>query len=145
MNKNGHLIFASEFEALLNHSSVSKDIYREGIYHYLTYGYIPAPFSIYKDIKKLLPGEILVFNSEKKEYKTDLYWRLDYSKKLKIDEKEAIFRLRQFVEEAVKIRMISDVPLGAFLSGGIDSSIVVATMSKLSTSKIRTFSIGFEE
>lgn len=145
VNKNGHLIFASEFEALLVHSLVSKDIYYEGIYHFLSYGYIPAPFSVYKDIKKLLPGEILVFDGIRKELKTNFYWKLNYREKLKLSEKEAIFKLRQQVDEAVKIRMISDVPLGAFLSGGIDSSIVVSIMSKFSTSRIKTFSIGFEE
>jgi asparagine synthase (glutamine-hydrolysing) len=141
--KNGSLIFASEFKALLSHPDVAKEIDFEAVDAYLSYGYVPAPLSIYKGIYKLMPGHYLIF--ENNNIKTEKYWSLNFRNKVDLNEEELCVQVRHRVSEAVAIRMISDVPLGAFLSGGIDSSIVVGLMSQLSSQKIRTFSIGFPE
>ncbi len=140
---NGVFSFASEFLALLESEQVKKQINYEAINCYLTFGYIPAPLTIYKEIFKLLPAHYLILKDNKITIKQ--YWQLDYSKKIDISEDEAAEEILRLLKEAVKIRLYSDVPLGAFLSGGIDSSTVVALMSQLSGKKVKTFSIGFEE
>lgn len=141
--KKGKFIFASEFKALLAYPDVSKEINPEGIDAYLTYGYIPAPLTVYKDIYKLPPAHFLIFRNGQIEIKK--YWILNFKDKIDLPEEPLRERVRELVTEAVRIRMISDVPLGAFLSGGIDSSIVVGLMSRISSDKIKTFSIGFSE
>jgi asparagine synthase (glutamine-hydrolysing) len=104
---------------------------------------VPAPLTAYRAIKKLEPGHSLRWR--KGEIKIERYWQPDFSRKLKISEAEAGERLIEILREAVRLRLISDVPLGAFLSGGIDSSAVVALMSEESSEPIKTFAIGFEE
>lgn len=141
--KNGNLIFASEFKAILESGLVEKEINLEALDAYLTYGYVPAPLTIYKNVYKLLPAHYLIL--ENKKLKTYRYWSLNFKDKLRLDEGELTCELRNLVYEAVKIRMISDVPLGVFLSGGIDSTIVTGLMSRISDKKIKTFSIGFTE
>jgi asparagine synthase (glutamine-hydrolysing) len=135
--------FASEFSSLLASSLVEKEINYDAIHYYLTFGYIPAPLTIYKNVFKLLPAHRLILKDKK--ISSERYWQLDYSKKNNIPEEEAEEEILRLLREAVKIRLYSDVPLGAFLSGGIDSSTVVALMSQLSEKKVKTFSIGFEE
>ena len=134
--------FASEFAALLESGKVKKTIDRRALDYYITFGYIPAPLSIYQNVCKLMPGQALIVKENRIRLKH--YWQPDYSAKINISEDEAAQRLLALLEEAVKIRLSSDVPLGVFLSGGIDSSTIVGLMSRL-TSKVRTFSIGFEE
>lgn len=140
---NDHFIFASELKSILLDTAVKREISHESISYYLSFGYIPAPISIFKGIKKIRPGHSLTIDN-KGNIAIRQYWNIklrpehhsmDYFKKKILHE----------LEEAVRIRMISDVPLGAFLSGGIDSSAVVAIMSKLSSEPIKTFSIGFDE
>lgn len=138
---NDGLCFASEMKSLLLHPAINKEINLEALDEYLTYLYIPQEKSIFKNIKKLLPGYILIYKNG--EVETKQYWNIDFSKETKLDEHEIIEELKKCLEEAVKLHLISDVPLGAFLSGGIDSSAVVAFMSKV-TSKVKTFSIGFD-
>lgn len=140
---NGVFCFASEFLALLESGLVKKDIYTESIHYYLTFGYIPAPLTIYNNVFKLMPAHILILKNTK--ITLQQYWRLDYAQKINISEDEAAGEVLRLLKEAVKIRLYSDVPLGAFLSGGIDSSTVVGLMSELSSNKVKTFSIGFEE
>ncbi|HXM34022.1 MAG TPA: asparagine synthase (glutamine-hydrolyzing) [Pyrinomonadaceae bacterium] len=140
---NGELVFASEFSALLRHPKVSREIEPEALHHYLSFMCVPAPLTAYRAIRKLEPGHSLCW--KKGEIKIERYWQPDFSRKLKISEQEAGERLIEILREAVRLRLISDVPLGAFLSGGIDSSAVVALMSEESTEPIKTFSIGFEE
>jgi len=135
--------FASEFSAILASNLIDREINLEAIGYYLTYGYIPAPLTIYKDVLKLPPASMLILKNNKMSLKK--YWQLDYSRKIKISEEEAVEETLRLLKEAVKIRLYSDVPLGAFLSGGIDSSTVVALMSELLGKKVKTFSIGFEE
>jgi len=104
---------------------------------------VPAPLTAYRAINKLEPGHWLRWR--KGEVKTERYWQPDFSKKLDISEEEAGERAVEILRDAVKVRLMSEVPLGAFLSGGIDSSAVVALMSQESSEKVKTFSIGFEE
>lgn len=140
---NGVFCFASEFAALLESGVVKKEINQEAIDYYLTFGYIPAPLTIYRNVFKLLPAHKLILKDG--EISLSQYWQLDYFPKINISEEEAKQEILRLLKEAVKLRLHSDVPLGAFLSGGIDSSTVVAMMSQLSNSKVKTFSIGFED
>jgi asparagine synthase (glutamine-hydrolysing) len=139
----GELVFGSEFTALLEHPRVSRDVDFEAIHHYLSFICVPAPLTAYRAIRKLEPGHSLVWRDG--EIKTERYWQLDFSKKQNIGEEEAGERLVELLREAVRIRLMSEVPLGAFLSGGIDSSAVVALMAQESSERVKTFSIGFDE
>jgi asparagine synthase (glutamine-hydrolysing) len=140
---NGQLIFGSEFSALLLHPDVSREIQPEALDYYLSFMCIPAPLTAYRAIRKLEPGHWLRWR--KGEIETQRYWQPDFTKKLDISEEEAGERTVEILREAVRVRLMSEVPLGAFLSGGIDSSAVVALMSQESSERVKTFSIGFEE
>lgn len=140
---NGKLIFGSEFSALLLHPDISRDIDTEAIHHYLSFMCVPAPLTAYRAIRKLEPGHSLRWR--KGEIRIERYWQPDFSKKIDISEEEAGERAIEILRDAVKVRLMSEVPLGAFLSGGIDSSAVVALMSQESSEPVKTFSIGFEE
>jgi asparagine synthase (glutamine-hydrolysing) len=140
---NGQLVFGSEFMALLQHPDVSRDVNYEAIHHYLSFICVPAPLTAFRAIKKLPPGHWLLWKGG--EIKLERYWQIDFSHKLSIDEEEAGERVVELLRDAVRVRLMSEVPLGAFLSGGIDSSAVVALMAQESSEKVKTFSIGFEE
>ncbi|MEJ7861505.1 MAG: asparagine synthase (glutamine-hydrolyzing) [Pyrinomonadaceae bacterium] len=140
---NGDLIFGSEFRALLAHPSVSREIDFEAIDAYLSYLCIPAPLTAYRQIRKLEPAHWLRWKDGRIEIKR--YWLPDFSKKIKISQAEAEAETMRILRESTRLRMISEVPLGAFLSGGVDSSTVVALMAEESSQPIKTFSIGFEE
>jgi asparagine synthase (glutamine-hydrolysing) len=140
---NGNLIFGSEFTAILKHPEVSREIDYEAIDSYLSYLCVPAPQTAYKQIRKLEPGHWLLWKDGK--IKTERYWIPDFSKKIKISREEAITETIRILREATKLRLIAEVPLGAFLSGGVDSSTVVALMAQESEKPVKTFSIGFEE
>jgi asparagine synthase (glutamine-hydrolysing) len=140
---NGQLVFGSEFSALLQHPGISKDIDFEALNHYLSFMCVPAPLTAYKAIRKLEPGHSLRYR--KGELKLERYWQPDFSQKLNISEQEAGEQTIKILRDAVKVRLMSEVPLGAFLSGGIDSSAVVALMAEESSQPVKTFSIGFEE
>src|ERR1700694_4762584 len=139
----GELVFGSEFTALLQHPGISRDVDFEALHHYLSFICVPAPLTAYRPIRKLEPGHSLLWRQG--EIKTERYWQLDFSKKVSIDEEAAGERVVEFLREAVRIRLMSEVPLGAFLSGGIDSSAVVALMAQESSEQVKTFSIGFDE
>lgn len=140
----GVFSFASEFNALFACVNIPKEINLRAIPDYMTFGYIPAPESIYSNVYKLLPGHILILKH--KEVKIQRYWQLEYKKKNNISFQEAVETTEELLREAVKIRLYSDVPLGVFLSGGIDSSTVVGMMARLNpANKIKTFSIGFDD
>ena len=139
----GSLIFASEFSALLEHPKISREVDQEAIDSYLSYLCVPAPLTAYKHIRKLEPGHWLRWKEGTIE--TKRYWLPDFSKKIKITEQEAIEETTRILRESTRLRMISEVPLGAFLSGGVDSSTVVALMAQESSQPVKTFSIGFEE
>ena len=140
---NGELVFGSEFNALLQHPGISRDVDYEAIHHYLSFIYVPAPLTAYRAIRKLDPGHWLLWRNG--EIKIERYWKLDFSRKLNIGEEEAGKRVVELLREAVRVRLMSEVPLGAFLSGGIDSSAVVALMAQESSEQVKTFSIGFDE
>src|SRR5205085_849886 len=140
---NGQLVFGSEFMALLQHPDVSRDVNYEAIHHYLSFICVPAPLTAYQAIRKLQPGHSLLWKNG--ELKIERYWQLDFSHKISISEEEAGERVVDLLRDAVRVRLMSEVPLGAFLSGGIDSSAVVALMAQESSEKVKTFSIGFEE
>ncbi|MDQ3181312.1 MAG: asparagine synthase (glutamine-hydrolyzing), partial [Acidobacteriota bacterium] len=140
---NGNLIFGSEFRALLEHPDISREVDYEAIDNYLSYLCVPAPLTAFKQIRKLEPAHWLRWKDG--EIKTERYWSPDFSKKIKISQTEAEEETLRILREAVKLRLISEVPLGAFLSGGVDSSAVVALMAQESSSPVKTFSIGFEE
>jgi asparagine synthase (glutamine-hydrolysing) len=140
---NGDLIFGSEFTALLKHPSVGREVDHAAIDSYMSYLCVPAPQTAFKQIRKLEPGHWLKWKVG--EIETRRYWLPDFSKKIKISETEAIEETTRILRESTKMRMISEVPLGAFLSGGVDSSAVVALMAEASSTPVKTFSIGFEE
>ena len=144
----GKFLFASELQGLLADTDVSRRVNLTAIDEYLSWGYVPAPLTGFQDIFKLPPAHWMTIEpADDGSFRTRLerYWQLDYSRKLKHSEAEAAEALREKLTEAVRLRMISDVPLGAFLSGGIDSSVVVGLMAQLSDRPVRTFSIGFAE
>ncbi|MFV0389610.1 MAG: asparagine synthase (glutamine-hydrolyzing) [Pyrinomonadaceae bacterium] len=140
---NGNLIFGSEFKAVLQHPAIAREVDYDAIDSYMSLLCVPAPQTAFKEIRKLEPGHWLRWRNGEIEIKR--YWQPDFSKKIKISEQEAEEETLRILREATRIRMISDVPLGAFLSGGVDSSAVVALMAKESEKPVKTFSIGFEE
>jgi asparagine synthase (glutamine-hydrolysing) len=137
------LRFGSEFTALLADGSIPRDMDFEALDAYLAFMSVPAPLTIYKAIRKLPPASVLVRDA--KGARIESYWSLAYTPKQAVDEREAAERVRDLLTEAVRKRLISEVPLGAFLSGGVDSSAVVAIMAGLTDRPVKTFSIGFEE
>ena len=137
------IAFASEPKAFLADPQFKPEVDFEAISHYLTYQYVPSPWSAFQGVRKLPPAHFLVV--ENGQVRIERYWKLSYSQNYTGSEQEASQELIQKLEEAVKCRLISDVPLGAFLSGGIDSSVVVGIMAQLGASPLNTFSIGFEQ
>ncbi|MDP3804178.1 MAG: asparagine synthase (glutamine-hydrolyzing) [Candidatus Omnitrophota bacterium] len=137
-------IFGSELKSLLKHPSVRKEIDFDALSKYLAYEYVPSPYSIFRNIRKLEAGSKLTL--ERGTVKVEKYWDLEFKHAERFDPKLAEARIIELLKESVRKRLISDVPLGVFLSGGIDSSCVVAMMSELMNPKdIKTFSIGFKE
>jgi len=135
------LVFASEFQGLLAAAGVSRTPDPFALDLFLRYGVVPAPFTAFAGIKKLRPGHLAQVTAEGLEEKA--YWKLSFRDKRTIGESEAVEELRSLVTDAVRVRLVSDVPLGAFLSGGVDSSAVVALMSRAAGEPVKTFSIGF--
>lgn len=138
-------MFTSELKAILTQPEYHKEPDYEAIHHYLTLQYCPAPLTGFKNIKKLEPAHYLFIDLKTKKIEKERYWKLDYSKKLNLPESEWKKKIIEKLDESTRLRMISDVPIGAFLSGGIDSSAVVAMMARHSDKPIKTFSIGFKE
>ena len=139
---NNELYFSSEIKSFPKKIVESTKINLKAVYEYLNLGYIPSPMSIYDKIQKLEPSHCLVFQNNNIEIKK--YWNFDPKTDNNLDSEEIEKTVSDLLDKSVESRLISDVPLGFFLSGGLDSSIVVATASKY-TDKINTFSIGFEE
>ncbi len=137
------LVFASEIKSILQVKQIPREVNIEAIHNYLTYQYVPSPLTAFKGIFKLPPAHYLLWENGK--ISIEQYWSLNAVNKIKMSEDEYCSRLRDLFEESVKLRLVSDVPLGAFLSGGLDSSIVVGVMSKLMKEPVKTFSIGFRE
>lgn len=136
------LIFGSEIKSILQSGDIPKRIDLQALDHFLTYEFIPAPLSIFQDIKKLPPGHTLKLKNN--EIWVRSYWDVEL-KSNGASPAEIKQNLRELLQDAVKIRLMSDVPLGAFLSGGVDSSIIVALMAQVMEEPVKTFSIGFED
>jgi asparagine synthase (glutamine-hydrolysing) len=145
----GAFLFASELKAFLRHPAFAAEIDRDALVRYLQFSCIPAPYSIYRGIHKLLPGTIL--RCKNGEVRMSTFWSVlaclegAASRPFEGSEADAIAELDGLLHDAVRMRMQADVPLGAFLSGGIDSSLIVALMQAQSTVPVRTFAIGFED
>jgi asparagine synthase (glutamine-hydrolysing) len=145
----GAFLFASELKAFLEHPAFAAEIDRLALARYLQFSCIPAPYSIYRGIYKLFPGTILRWRNG--EIRTNRFWSFlacverARSRPFEGSEKDAIAELERLLRDAVCIRMNADVPLGAFLSGGIDSSLIVALMQAQSKSSVKTFTIGFQD
>jgi asparagine synthase (glutamine-hydrolysing) len=137
------LAFASELKALVADPSVPRELDPVALHHYLTYQYVPAPWSIYRGIRKLPPGHLLVW--QEGDVRLRRYWKLDFTPQPVGREQESAEQARQLLLDATSVRMVSERPLGAFLSGGIDSSAVVAAMARLSDQPVKTFCIGFDD
>lgn len=138
------LFFASEPKALLAHPSVRPSLNLQALRQYLSFDYVPAPLSIYQGISKLPAAHLLVL--ENGDVKTECYWSLSYSSPAVVpDEQEAARQLLDLLADSVRMRLVSDVPLGVLLSGGLDSSTVAALAVRASTEPVKTFSISFAE
>lgn len=145
--KNGVFMFASELKAFHQHPYFVKEIDIDALSAYFDYGYVPSPYCIFEDTYKLDPGNFFELNIKKNELKVTEYWNSDsfYAMpKLTLDYTEAKSELKTLLKSAYNYRMVSDVPVGVFLSGGYDSTSVAAILQDTSPSKIKTFTIGFE-
>lgn len=142
-------LFGSEMKALYAHPDCPKDINRNTLASYMRHNYIPAPMTMFSGIDKLMPGQMLTRDLATGIQRIEPFWSLDSviatAQPFEGSEAEATDALEDLLKDAIKKRMIADVPLGAFLSGGIDSSTVAALMQAQSTQKVKTFSIGFNE
>lgn len=138
-------VFASELNALKQHPEMPTELDLQSIHDYLTLQYVPLPKTIFKGVCKLPPAHFMKINIQKQSCQLDRYWALDYQHKTVMDFDDAKSQLRELLQDAVKKRMISDVPLGAFLSGGIDSTLVVSLMAQISDLPVKAYTIGFHE
>lgn len=148
---NGAFVFASDVGCISVLDGFSNPINRNVLDIYFIYGYIPAPYSIYEDIYKLEPGTILKIKSPFNKWESETFWSMKETAKkgqnalFTGSEKEAADELERLLKEAIAEQMVADVPVGAFLSAGIDSSTIVALMQSLNKGKVRSFTIGMEE
>jgi asparagine synthase (glutamine-hydrolysing) len=140
---NGQFIFGSELKSLKEHPDLPKELEPTAIEEYFGFGYVPDPKTIYKNVFKLESGHCLTIKRGDKTYKPRQYWDVSFTTRPAQSEKETADELIERLHEAVKIRMVADVPLGAFLSGGVDSSAIVAMMADLSPTPVNTCSISF--
>jgi asparagine synthase (glutamine-hydrolysing) len=141
--RDGVLSFASEIQSLLQDGSISRSVDYHALDIYLALRYVPSPFTAFQAVRKLPPAHRLIFRDGRSDIAS--YWQLDYSHKRNgADARDLREELRDRLKTAVRRRMIADVPLGAFLSGGIDSAAVVAAMAEESAQPVKTFSIGFD-
>jgi asparagine synthase (glutamine-hydrolysing) len=139
----GRVAFASELKSLTCLPNFSREINPGSLDLYFTYQYIPHPWTIYKDVGKLAPGEVGVYEND--QWRTQPFWNIDWSREVPHTKVQASEQLRELLIDSVKLRLRSDVPLGAFLSGGVDSSLLVAIAQRELHQPIKTFSIGFAE
>lgn len=140
----GKLLYASEPKAILSHPSVRPELDLDALRHYLSYDYVPAPFSIYKGISKLPAAHVMTV--ENGEIRTRRYWNLTFAKNANVPSFDrAAVELKELLSDAVRMRLVADVPLGVLLSGGVDSSTIAAFSTQHATETVKTFSIGFTE
>ena len=147
-SKNDLFLFSSELKSFHKHPKFEKEISAEGLASFLKNGFVSSPLSIFKNTKKLGPGEYLILNLKSGTFKVNKYWNVQdsYNKpKLNVSFDDAVIETERILKSAFQYRMISDVPVGVFLSGGYDSSCVAAILQSQNTSKIKTYTIGFHE
>jgi len=140
--KDGRLIFGSEIKSILEADCVKREVNLQSMYYYLGYEFVPAPDTMFKNIYKLRQGHYAIFKNSSLQIQK--YWELKFKPEI-LNEEEATDRIFTALEKSVQRRLISDVPLGVFLSGGLDSSTVVGLVSRLYPKKVRTFSIGYRD
>ena len=146
--KDGLFLFASELKSFHQHPNFIKEINYDSLSLFLQYNYIPTPYSIFKNTNKLAPGHYLQVNLNNQKIEAHQYWSIEdcYNKpKLNLSYNEACDEMEKLLMNAFSYRMVADVPVGAFLSGGYDSTAVVSMLQSTSTNKIKTFTIGYEE
>jgi asparagine synthase (glutamine-hydrolysing) len=139
----GRLYFGSEIKSLLCSPDLGLEVDLDALNHYLSFLYTPRDGSMFRGISKLPPGHVLTWRANKLE--THPYWQLSAEEGRVVSDQEAVAELREVLTDAVRSHLVSDVPLGAFLSGGIDSSVIVGLMSEVTGSPVKTFSIGFDD
>lgn len=140
----GSFVFGSEIKVVLESGMVPRDIRHDGIIEYLAYGYVPAPHTAFAHIRCLEPGESIRFDLSKGQATSQTWWQPPaIGKPLSCSFAEAKVELSRIFSQSVRRRLIADVPVGAFLSGGVDSSVIVAEMAQVSSKKIKTFAIGY--
>lgn len=137
------LIFASEIKAILEHPAYAPEMNYEAIYHYFTFKNIPAPLTAFYGIQALLPGQMLIW--EKSRINFWKWWTIRFDESISRDVQEVQENILALLDDATRLRMRSDVPFGAYLSGGVDSSTVVALMSRYSDQPIKTFCLGYDD
>ena len=145
ITSDGVMIAASELKAILGYPGIQKDIDIVALDDYLTFGYIPDPRTIFTSVSKLSPGHTLVLPRSRPLPEPQRYWDVSFARKGRLSFADAQEQLMEELSEAVRLRMISEVPIGAFLSGGVDSSAVVVAMAGASADPIRTCAIAFED
>jgi len=139
----GRLYFGSEIKSLLCAPDLPRDLNLDALDHYLSFLYAPRDESFFASVRKLPPGHLLTWRNGR--ITVEPYWEPPAQETFRGSEREAVDRLEDVLTDAVRAHLVSDVPLGAFLSGGIDSSLVVALMARVSGARVKTFSIGFEQ
>ncbi|MBK1672767.1 asparagine synthetase B [Ectothiorhodospira shaposhnikovii] len=142
---NGQCIFASELKALMAHPDLPRSLDPRAVDEYFAYGYVPEPRTIYQGVHKLPPGHTLLLQRGRAPGEPREYWDVPFQPHAPMDEAQAMEALVERLREAVRIRLVAEVPLGAFLSGGVDSSAVVAMMAGLMDDPVKTCSIGFSD
>jgi asparagine synthase (glutamine-hydrolysing) len=133
--------FGSEIKAVLNHPDISREPDFSALYDYFTFKNIPSPNTAYASIKQLQPGELAII--EGKEIKRQRWWQVRFAEDVSLTEEDAAGRIRSLLEDSVRLQMRSDVPFGAYLSGGVDSSSVVALMSRITGAQVKTFALTY--
>ncbi len=137
------LVFASELTSLVQHPAIVRDIEPQALYQYLATGIVAAPLTLFKNVRQLMPGQLMSLENGTLSFRT--YWTVPEVEDSVLSEAEAVDKIRDMLELSVREHLLSDVPVGAFLSGGIDSSAIVAFMAQVSDKPVPTFSIRFEE
>ena len=144
VHRGGGLSFGSELKCLAVCPGSPREVSPRALSAYLAFGYVPEPFCVFEGVEKLPPAHLAVWEPESTLH-LERYWSPPAEEDASIDEQAAVQEIRRLLEASVRYRMVADVPLGAFLSSGLDSSAVVAEMSRQSDRPVRTFSIGFAE
>jgi len=143
---NSWLLFGSEIKSFFGFPEFRPELDLEALHHYLTFRFTPAPLTLFRGVKRLPPGFLIEYSMDQKDLETIQYWDLKFdSIEREFSSGQSAESIRDLIQDAVKIRLMSEVPLGAMLSGGVDSSVVVSSMRKSSQQSVSTFTITYEE